>query len=313
MMKITYINEMTGETVVEWMKVEEQETVTDRTVYTLKAYNAKGVLVATMISKNYDRGLKKMLSKIDDPNSWYSYKQIVKIDCEERVRPDGKFFFEYNDEFTLWERETEELKSWEEETPATGEAAIDQFLATYKEKAFLFYDELATQYREIKNKEYEITAENLACIPANVWGGQKYSNEQIEKIMSGLNEMPEFKIKSLKMAITRSKFKTWLKFYTKSNIAVVEKIAFYRDLEKRNSILAAIIDKDVQTKKENIYKLVEAKAGKIIDAKFLRVGIDGDLNGRIVGDKETVNVTSFSAGGENIQKYHYRLKVTVTK
>jgi hypothetical protein len=104
MMKITYINEMTGETVVEWMKVEECEPQ-DRVSYVVRGYSANGRVVASLVTKNYTRGLMKMLSKIDDPENWGSYSNIVKIVCERSEIKKGGLMFKYDMEFTIWERE----------------------------------------------------------------------------------------------------------------------------------------------------------------------------------------------------------------
>ncbi|WP_182004663.1 hypothetical protein [Priestia aryabhattai] len=202
--------------------------------------------------------------------------------------------------------------SEEDKTEATGEAAIDQFLAAYKERAIEFFTRLTKEYRELKYKNYEITVQNLESV-TDVWGERKYSNDQIEKIMDELNDKLPFQIDHLVSEIRRSRFKSWKQFYTKSVMKIVENVYYIRNDEDRAIAIEAIVTKDCAVKKENIYKIVEGKAGKIIDAKHLRVGVDGELNGIIQGEKDKVSVTSFTAGGHNIQKLHWRLKVTVAK
>ncbi|MED4116603.1 hypothetical protein P4661_27585 [Priestia megaterium] len=205
-----------------------------------------------------------------------------------------------------------DAKLAEEKNEAAGEAAIDQFLATYKEKAVNYFINLCKNYREKRySHAEEITAEGLRLIPASAWGGRKYTEEKIEEMINSLDSMIERRKDMLKRDIGYYSFQNWKSIYPKSHIKTVENISHIKDEDTLKIAIETIVGKDVEVKKENIYKLVEAKAGKIIDAKFLRVGLDGELNGFIIGDKNKVNVTSFGAGGWNIQKYHYRLKVTV--
>jgi len=54
---------------------------------------------------------------------------------------------------------------------------------------------------------------------------------------------------------------------------------------------------------------VSAKVGKITDAKGLTIGMNGELNGLVIGDKDSATVTTILAGGYNIQCLHYRVLV----
>lgn len=49
--------------------------------------------------------------------------------------------------------------------------------------------------------------------------------------------------------------------------------------------------------------------GKITDAKGLTIGMNGELNGLVIGDKDSATVTTILAGGYNIQCLHYRVLV----
>lgn len=54
---------------------------------------------------------------------------------------------------------------------------------------------------------------------------------------------------------------------------------------------------------------VSTKVGKITDAAGLTIGMNGELNGLVIGDKDNATVTTILAGGYNIQCLHYRVLV----
>ena len=79
----------------------------------------------------------------------------------------------------------------------------------------------------------------------------------------------------------------------------------YRTLEEiKKYVEQHISDMGVQ-----ISYRVNAKCGKIIDASDLYISINGQLNGKIVGEKGTAKVETITAGGYNIQVLHYRVLV----
>jgi hypothetical protein len=67
-----------------------------------------------------------------------------------------------------------------------------------------------------------------------------------------------------------------------------------------------------QQKKDLLTTLVyrvTAKVGKITDAKGLTIGMNGEMNGLVIGDKGSATITTILAGGYNIQCLHYRVLV----
>ncbi len=58
---------------------------------------------------------------------------------------------------------------------------------------------------------------------------------------------------------------------------------------------------------------VKERCGTLVDAKGLRIGMNGELNGVVVGQKGAANVQTIAAGGYNIQCYHYRVLVQPIK
>lgn len=72
--------------------------------------------------------------------------------------------------------------------------------------------------------------------------------------------------------------------------------------------LKEALKKEVANKYASLVKRIEKIAGEIKDAKRLMV-VNGDLNGIVVGSKDTVSVRTITAGGYNIQCLHYRVLV----
>lgn len=68
-------------------------------------------------------------------------------------------------------------------------------------------------------------------------------------------------------------------------------------------------DDDVSYKREDFLFRIEEKAGRILDASELKVGINGSVNGWVKGEKKSVEVETILAGGYNIQCLHYRVLV----
>ena len=67
------------------------------------------------------------------------------------------------------------------------------------------------------------------------------------------------------------------------------------------------IEKD--RKYDDLINRVIAITGPITDASGLYVGLKGDLDGQVVGEKGIAHVQTIGAGGYNIQCYHYRTLV----
>lgn len=68
--------------------------------------------------------------------------------------------------------------------------------------------------------------------------------------------------------------------------------------------------KDVADEKRRKYDYIidktNAIVGQITDAGNLTIGMNGELNGFIIGDKGKASVRTIDAGGYNIQCYHFR-------
>ncbi len=78
------------------------------------------------------------------------------------------------------------------------------------------------------------------------------------------------------------------------------------DKEKLAKVLA---DEKIR-KYEDLVNRITSIVGTIQDAKGLSIGNqNGEINGFVIGDKGKANVETISAGGYNIQCFHYRVLV----
>ena len=77
------------------------------------------------------------------------------------------------------------------------------------------------------------------------------------------------------------------------------------DAEKLQKRLAL----EARRKYDDIIDRTNKIVGTIQDASNLRVGLKGDIDGYIVGDKGKATVQTIGAGGYNIQCYHFRTLV----
>lgn len=94
------------------------------------------------------------------------------------------------------------------------------------------------------------------------------------------------------------------KKYSRSNLVVA--LEKFEDVDK-------IIDKEALAKEKAFITKVTKVVGDITDIGGLRIGVNGDINGVVVGDKAKAEVETIFAGGYNIQKLHYRVLVKKLK
>lgn len=174
---------------------------------------------------------------------------------------------------------------------------IDIFLENWRKEAKKFYENLVNEkidlynlYEHIQNKYEKLLHEKIS------------KNEDIKELLQE---------KEIEIQRYRKTKKDWILKYTKTDIIIVEKVTCYglENNEKINSLLDEILDKDVIAKKKSLISKIEKKAGNIINATKLEIGIDGNINGTIQGELRTVRIETILAGGHNIQCLHYRVLV----
>lgn len=104
------------------------------------------------------------------------------------------------------------------------------------------------------------------------------------------------------------------------NIAMVEKYGrglaewlhdncSLREDEQEKKIIKRI-DNQAKTKREMLYTRAAAAVGKITDASHLHIGLLGEIEGDLIGEKGMVRLQTVWAGGHNIQQLHFRVLIS---
>ena len=69
-------------------------------------------------------------------------------------------------------------------------------------------------------------------------------------------------------------------------------------------------EKMVRNQKMNIIIIRSfEKVGKLVDVNFGTIGMNGEFNGIVIGERGTASIRTILAGGYNIQRLHYRVLV----
>lgn len=87
----------------------------------------------------------------------------------------------------------------------------------------------------------------------------------------------------------------------------------YSNQQMVDEYFEKIMDRELTNKRNTlIYRTMEV-VGEITDASNLTVGDNGEINGFIIGKTGKAKVETISAGGWNIQCFHYRVLVKAVK
>ena len=164
-------------------------------------------------------------------------------------------------------------------------------LAKYKKKL----DELSTKSSSTKIKIIEefllnwkrdvtnIIIDNIDVVD-NYFALIHKRNSQFTNMSRSEKESIQSEIENLKSEI-----------YPLTFLVYNEKLDRHIDLAK----LSNELDKEVESKYSNMIRSVEKYAGEIVDASNLSIGLDGNINGIIIGTSGTVKISTVLAGGYN--------------
>ena len=89
----------------------------------------------------------------------------------------------------------------------------------------------------------------------------------------------------------------------------IASIEYYKNKEQFTETTERDIKEEKRRKKLFIIYKVKEKIGKVTDTGNLYIGNDGNINGRIIGEKGTCYLETILAGGYNIQCLHYRVLI----
>jgi hypothetical protein len=193
---------------------------------------------------------------------------------------------------------------------------LDTFLETWRIQAYNYYINLISLDTAKRNKEYEITKENLQLLTEYAWSNnRKYTDEKVEEILNNLPKLGQQQIHNLKGEIKYQNYEKWKRTYNKSDFIILNKITCYgsENTQKVNELLNKILDKDIEAKRKGFISKITKVVGDILDLEDLKIGVDGSINGIVKGSICNAKVTTIYAGGENIQCLHYRVLVKKIK
>ena len=195
------------------------------------------------------------------------------------------------------------------------------YLEIWKLKAKDHLIDIANEYIELYNKEYDVTEKELKALYEYKYvkddtTGKRvrelcrlYSDEKIKDILENQNS---YDIREAKNKISRRYRQLFENKYTQSDLSIISKIVEYYEyinMEKLDNIL----NDEVEAKKEMFVNRVSAIVGIIKDMKDFNIGANGEINGIAIGDKTKAKVTTIIAGGYNIQCEHFRVLVNEIK
>jgi hypothetical protein len=204
------------------------------------------------------------------------------------------YYHEDDLRWTLKDLETarKALADWEaqlvEETEKANSRnvpAILEFLEAWKSKVMNYYERMFPEY--LKAKETRIEEHSEYCDNLNrVW----HEREKREEVRKAEKELE------------RQFNQAWGNFIKYDDFDRFDKERLQKELNR-----------DAELKYDDIIERTNFICGTITDATGLRVGLKGDLDGFIIGERGTAKVQTIGAGGYNIQCFHFRTLVHEVK
>lgn len=98
--------------------------------------------------------------------------------------------------------------------------------------------------------------------------------------------------------------------FNRQNWSLIEEVEGLREGWRMWDGIDEFLERDIELKYIKLVQMVKDITGSITDATLLRANEKGELDGIIIGENGTAKVNTFGAGGWNIQRFHYRTKVT---
>ena len=197
---------------------------------------------------------------------------------------------------------------------------LNIFLENWKQKCYKFYVDLANEYMVLiykSYKDFEVTKEELEQLKEERYNRikhdyefiPKYTFEQIEKILNNL--ITEYEKENVQRHIRNRYIKKFETSHFASDMIVVNNIIDHQQIDENR--LNKILDDEVKIKKEMFIKRIKEVIGEIKDLTGLNTGANGEINGIAKGIKCNAKVETITAGGYNIQCYHFRVLVNVVR
>lgn len=266
------------------------------------------------IEKRLD-GAKSNLVKLEK-----KLERILKAEESNYEKNNPYYYSEYDKRCTL--RDIEETKrnieKYEQQLQTTIEKdnsrnvqVIIDFLDEWKKRVYEFYDSNLQEYYQ----ERETLTNLYRSMSQFNYGTPEYnaSKEVYEAARLALYR------KTNGVFEIREVMNYWTKRMEKVSVKVSEgKWEFIKHYIDRGSKEDAYekLEKDLEAERKRKYDFIIERTNKIVgeitDAAGLTITA-GELNGIIIGTKGKARVTTFGAGGYNVQIFHFRTKISEAK
>lgn len=191
---------------------------------------------------------------------------------------------------------------------------LKQFLEAWKNQCKEYYIDLAKRFLEVSFKEYEVTVEELKKLyvrktdykTRETISVRRYSDSEIDNIIAD-NHLRD----RASSYIKKRYIEEFRKNIFATELIIIDKILDYNEIKIEK--LEAILNNEVEAKKEMFIERIKGTVGVIEDLNELSIGDNGEINGIVTGKKCKARVQTIGAGGYNIQCYHFRVLVNKIK
>lgn len=196
---------------------------------------------------------------------------------------------------------------------------IKEFLEEWKQKSYQWHVKKLGAYRELKEqlgKEgYEAHVQFVKSHPVE-YANYLDENGEIKEYYQGRHDLHNvwprkpledyLKEKELDYKSIKEKLINF------AGLLVIRMDEMYND-EDALKWLAKELEAEKKRKMINLIYRINEIVGSIEDAEYLKVDVNGNLNGIVKGSKGSAKVETIGAGGWNIQCFHYRCLVHEVK
>lgn len=191
---------------------------------------------------------------------------------------------------------------------------IKDFLEKWKEDAFGWYVDRYDKFLEfkadIRKKEYNARLEAYNTLPEYADTRERYKSflgDKAPDYSTLINLYPRTPVEEF-LKERKLDYKSIRERIKNFGDGIIFKMTEYGNKDERLAFLNEVLEQEKKAKLLSLVNSITAITGPITDAKHLYVS-GGELNGVILGEKGVAKIQTFSAGGYNIQCFHYRTRV----
>lgn len=172
--------------------------------------------------------------------------------------------------------------------------AIEEFIGFWKQKTTDYYKEAFADVRDQRKRMAELYPVKMVPRKSHPFK-VRYNDPEPDTLV-------EYSSNAQYSIAIAEKYGSGLAEWLHDNYALRE--------EEREKQLEKRVEKQAKSKREMLYARATAAVGKITDASHLQIGIRGEIEGDIIGEKGKVHLQTVWAGGHNIQQLHYRVLIS---